>query len=179
MAMAFHLQCRFEPEQALEGIAKIKQILRDKGRDPESFGFGMFCPVLIHEDENRIDSALDNPLIRWFSGTTGRIDQTDWKKEGIDPVLPADWTYYQKMLPYDCSQLFIDEVVTKTTRKMAERSFFYGSPAQVARQMEPYIDAGVTWMVPYDCMPLILTPEDAALSLQRNIDVCAHLKGAI
>ena len=165
------------PDEAHEAISGIKAILKTKQRDPEKFGFGVYIPVLIHEDANAIDRALDNPLIRWFAATTGRVEPADFRKEGMEPAVPDGWTYFQKMLPHDTSAEFIAEVLGKTTRKMAERSFLYGTAAQVAEQIRPYIDAGVNWVMPFDCTSLTLQPDDAMKGLQRNIDVCAQLKG--
>ena len=165
------------PEEAREAINAVKAILKSKGRDSEKFGFGAYFPVLIHEDASAIDRALDNPLIRWFAATTGRVEPADFRKEGIEPAVPDGWTYFQKMLPHDTSAEFIAEVLGKTTRKMAERSFLYGTAAQVAEQIRPYVDAGVNWVMPFDCTSLTLQPDDAMMGLQRNINVCALLKG--
>ncbi|MFM2100028.1 MAG: hypothetical protein RLZZ366_1567, partial [Pseudomonadota bacterium] len=165
------------PEQAREEIAEIKKTLVAKGRDPEQFGFGIFCPVLLHEDKNVIDRALDNPLTRWMTSTYGRINPADWAKEGLESPVPLDWTYYMKMLPYDTSAEFREEVLRKSTRQTAEKGLFAGTPAEVAAILQKYVDAGVNWVLPVDYMPLMLTPEDAATALNRSIEVCAHLKG--
>ncbi len=74
------------PEEAAEKISELKVELERKDRDPESFGFGIFCPVLIHEDEGVVDAALDNPIVRWIAATFGRIQGADWAKAG--PGLP-------------------------------------------------------------------------------------------
>ncbi|HKY91463.1 MAG TPA: LLM class flavin-dependent oxidoreductase [Nevskiaceae bacterium] len=165
------------PQQAREDIAAIRQRVAEKGRDPAAFRFGMFCPVLVHDDARVIDRALDNPIARWMAATYGRVDPGDWRREGIEPAVPEGWTYYLKMLPHDTSPAFLAEVLGKTTRRMAERTFYVGTPAQVAEQMRPFAEAGVSWMLPLDYLPLMLEPEDAAAALPRSIAVCAHLKG--
>ena len=164
------------PEQAAAQIAEIKRALGEKGRDPEAFGIGLFFSTLIHEDANVIDRALDNPLARWFAAVTGRVEPQDWRTEGIEPAVPEGWTYFLKMLPNKVSPEFASETVGRTTRRMADRSFLVGSPAEVAAQMQPYIDAGVNLILPFDVLPLMLAPDDAAQSLQRAIDVCAAVK---
>ncbi|HYF26152.1 MAG TPA: hypothetical protein VD931_10480, partial [Baekduia sp.] len=60
---------------------------------------------------------------------------------------------------------------------MTERSFTYGTPAQVADEVRSYVDAGATWVSVCDILPLLLDPADAQLGLARNIDICTRLKG--
>jgi phthiodiolone/phenolphthiodiolone dimycocerosates ketoreductase len=165
-------------DEAGERISELKQVLERKGRDPDEFGFGIFCPVLLHEDAARIDAALDNPLVRWMAATYGRITQTDWRKIGIEPPVADGWTYYMNMVPYHETPEFIDEVLTRSTRAIAENGMFWGTPAEVARTLQGYVDAGVNWVLPVDYMPLMLSPEEAPAALERSIEVCAHLKGA-
>ena len=50
---------------------------------------------------------------------------------------------------------------------------------EVAATLQAYADNGVTWVLPVDYMPLMLTPEEAPAALGRSIEVCAHLKGAV
>jgi phthiodiolone/phenolphthiodiolone dimycocerosates ketoreductase len=167
------------PEEAGDRIAELKRDLKSKGRDPDAFGFGIFCPVLLHEDADRLDAALDNPLVRWMTATYGRITPTDWRKIGIEPPVPDDWAYFMKMVPYHETPEFIDSVLAKSTRHVAENGLFYGSPAEVAATMQRYVDAGVNWVLPVDYMPLMLSPEEAPAALGRSIELCSALKGAI
>jgi phthiodiolone/phenolphthiodiolone dimycocerosates ketoreductase len=167
------------PEEAGEQIAELKGVLERKGRDPETFGFGIFCPVLLHEDADRIDTALDNPLVRWMAATYGRITPTDWRKIGIEPPVPDGWSYYMKMVPYQETSAFISSVLAKSTREVAENGLFSGTPAEVTGTLQRYVDAGVNWVLPVDYMPLMLSPEEAPAALARSIEVCAALKRAV
>jgi phthiodiolone/phenolphthiodiolone dimycocerosates ketoreductase len=166
------------PDEAGERIVELRGVLERKDRDPDAFSFGIFCPVLLHEDAGRIDAALDNPLVRWMAATYGRITPTDWRKIGIEPPVPDDWSYYMKMVPYQETPAFIDSVLEKSTRQIAENAMFYGTPAQVAETLQRYVDAGVSWVLPVDYMPLMLAPEEAPAALARSIAVAATLKHA-
>jgi len=165
------------PDEAGEAINEIKKTLAQKGRDPEAFQFGIFCPVLLHEDAARIDQALDNPLVRWMAATYGRIEPSDWAKEGLEAPVPEGWAYWMKMLPYDTSPEFLAEVMRKSTRKIAEKGLFWGTPADVA--MGEYVDAGVSWVLPVDYMPLMLAPDELPLALGRSIEVCRLIKKGV
>lgn len=164
-------------DQVKTEVQKLRQTLAEKGRDPDKVGIGSFFYVLVHEDPAVIDRALDNPLIRWMAATIGRVNPTDWRKEGIEPATPEGWAYFNKFVPYETSAEFAAEVLSKTTRKMAERSFTYGNAAEVAAKMKEYADAGLTWVSPIDYTALILDPADAAKSTERMIEVCAGIKG--
>ncbi|MFZ0714096.1 MAG: LLM class flavin-dependent oxidoreductase, partial [Mycobacterium sp.] len=64
----------------------------------------------------------------------------------------------------------------RTTHEMAGKSFVWGTPESVARQVQQYVDAGATWVSVCDILPLLLDPVDAQAGLARNIDICARLK---
>ena len=164
------------PEEAKNQISAIKASLRAKGRDPEQFGFGMWVPMMLHEDAEVINRGLNNPLVRWMAAMFGRVDGADWKKAGLESPVPEGWTYYQKLLPYDTSSEFVHQVLSKADSTLARKGMFAGTPRQVAEMLRPYIDAGATWVMPVDYMPLISTPEDAANSLARSIELCGYLK---
>lgn len=164
------------PDQAAEEISRLKRVLAEKGRDPESFGFGMFCPVLLHEDPQRVSAALDNPMTRWMAATYGRIDPADWAAVGLVSPVPEGWTYYLKMVPQHESPEFVEEVLSKTTREHAELGFYAGTPEEVAARMREYVAAGVTWVMPLDYMALMLAPEELPEALPRSIEVCAQLQ---
>lgn len=167
------------PEEAAEKIAELKGVLEKKGRDPETFGFGIFCPVLIHEDEGVLDAALDNPIVRWIAATFGRIQGADWAKSGLDSPTPEGWTYYQRFLPQSTDDSFVDEVLAKTTREHAEKGYLWGTPQTVAEQLRAYAEAGVTFVAPADYLPVVSDAEDAAGATGRSIECLRSLKESI
>jgi phthiodiolone/phenolphthiodiolone dimycocerosates ketoreductase len=165
------------PEDAAEYISKLKKDVAAKGRDPEQFRVGAFCPVLVHEDEAVLDRALGNNLVRWIGAIFGRIQPSEWRRSGVEPAVPEGWTYFMKMKPHDTPAAFVDEVVGKATRKMTELAYLWGNPRQVAAQLQAYVDAGVDWVAPVDYLPIISDPAEAAASLTRSIDICSIMKG--
>jgi phthiodiolone/phenolphthiodiolone dimycocerosates ketoreductase len=164
-------------DEAAAGVKKLKDDVERKGRDPEKFRIGIWSSVLLHDDDEAMDKALDNPLTRWQAAVFGRISPQDWLKEGIEPAVPEGWTYFQNMKPLSIEQPFVDEVLSKASRKMAEKGFVHGTPKFVASQLQGYIDAGVDWALPVDYMPIVTTLEDAPNCLGRSIELCGHLKG--
>ncbi|WP_169577150.1 LLM class flavin-dependent oxidoreductase [Sporichthya polymorpha] len=165
------------PEEAAEVIAQVRKDVERKGRDPEAFTFGIFCPVLIHEDENVLDKALDNPIVRWIAATFGRIQGSDWAKAGLPSPTPEGWAYFKDFLPKATPTAFIDDVLSKTTRAHAEVGYLWGTPQQVADKLLAYAEAGVSFVAPADYLPVVCDPEDAALGLDRSIACLGAVKG--
>jgi phthiodiolone/phenolphthiodiolone dimycocerosates ketoreductase len=164
------------PEQASAEIRRIRQDLERKGRDPASFRFGMWSLVLLHEDPDVIERALDNPVIRWQSAIFGRVNPNDWRKEGIEPAVPDGWTYHLKLKPLSVEQSFIDKALARTTREMASRSFINGTQEEVADKLQGWIDAGVDWVMPIDYMRFVTSLEEAAVALNRTLELCKRIK---
>lgn len=164
------------PERTRAGVESLKAQLAEKGRDPDDFAFGGFTMMLIHEDRDVIDRALENPLIKWAAAIWGRLNMTDWHEEGIDPPFPEGWHYAMKLLPTKMPRAEIDEALGKVTREMAEKSFIIGSPAEVAEQMQAHVDAGLTAVIPLDILQTVLEPDDAEQAPGRGIELARLLK---
>lgn len=164
------------PTEVAENIAAIKGELANKGRDPEAFGFGIWSPLLIHEDADVIDRALDNDLFRWVTAIIGRINQGDWADIGLDSPMPTDWHYAMKLLPLKVGQAEAMEIVGRTTRPQSEKTWIYGTPDDVAEQLKPFVEAGVNLVCLLDMMPFVLELEDAMGAITRPIEASALLK---
>jgi phthiodiolone/phenolphthiodiolone dimycocerosates ketoreductase len=164
------------PEEVAENIAAMKRDLADKGRDPEAFGFGIWSPLLIHEDANVIDRALDNDLFRWVTAIIGRINQGDWADIGLESPMPADWHYAMKLLPLKVGEAEAMEMVGRTTRAQSEKTWLYGTADEVAEQLKPFVEAGVTLVSLLDMLPFVLEVEDAMGAIARPIEASGLLK---
>jgi phthiodiolone/phenolphthiodiolone dimycocerosates ketoreductase len=164
------------PEEVAENIASMKRTLAEKGRDPEAFGFGIWSPLLIHEDPNVIDRALDNDLMRWVTAIIGRINQGDWANIGLESPMAADWHYAMKLLPMKIGEAEAMEIVGRTTRRHSEQTWLYGTSDEVAQQLQPYVEAGVNLVCLLDILPFVLEVEDAMGAIARSIEVSGRLK---
>ena len=82
-----------------------------------------------------------------------------------------------KLVPYYYTdRAEVDRILGKVTRRMSELGFIYGNAAQVAAQIQPFIDAGATCIDLVELLPLLLDPVDAQTSIGRQLDVCAQIK---
>lgn len=163
-----------------EGFAKaraqIVEQLKSKGRDPSKFRFGVWFPVLLPADAKQLERGMDSALVRWMSGIFGRIDASLWKDVGLESPVPLDWNYYQHLLPYDTADAFLDEVLSKVTPEHVRQCWLTGSPAEVAKMIQAWIDAGADWVCPMDYLPLALDPSEAPAAFGRSIELCREIK---
>ena len=166
------------PDHAAAEIKKMKQQLESKGRDPEAFVFSIWAPLLLSEDNDFIERAFDNPFVKWTTLIFGRIIQSEWLKEGIQPPVAPDWHYALKMLPMDIGPAEASEMMSHVTPEMSHKSWIYGDAKKAAAELQGFIDAGVTHVAAVDMLPALMEPEASAAALQRSIEVCRRIKMA-
>ena len=166
------------PEQFAQLVKQLKEDLERKGRDPEAFGFGLWFLSAIHDDAETIDRAFVGPVMKWLASSFGRLDQRDWRRIGVEPVYPDDWHYSIKLRPIEVTEAQSADVLARTTPELVRASYVHGAPAEVASEVQAYVDAGCTYASVCDILPLALAPADAQGAIARSIDVCRHLKRA-
>jgi len=169
----------YSPERFVEQRDEMREQLEQKGRDPDAFRFGIWATTLMHEDPEMVERGLDNKLNRWLTAIAGRVNMNDWDAEGIEPPMPRDWHYAMKMLPMSMSDDEVEEWASRATREMAERSFFRGTPAEVASQIAPFLEAGVDFVCITDMLPFVLSVEEAQAALGRAIELSAQIKAQV
>jgi phthiodiolone/phenolphthiodiolone dimycocerosates ketoreductase len=164
------------PEHAADSIAQLKRDVADKGRDPDKFDIFVQAIVLLHEDEDVIARAMENPIIRWIAAMWGRIQPNcTWEESGLVSPVPADWSYHLHFRPHDTDDSWLEEVVGKTTPDHVAAGYLCGTPAQVADQLQSYVEAGATIVAPLDFLSLVLDPDDGG-SIRRVIECTNRLK---
>ena len=146
--------------------------------NPEKFDFSVWAPLVLNDDPEFVERALENPIVKWTTCVMGRIIQSDWLKEGIQPPMPADWHYALKMLPQNIGIKEANEMMGRVTPEMSHKSWIYGDAKKAAAEIQGFIDAGVTHVATIDMAPALMEPGASAAALQNSIDVCRHIKAA-
>jgi len=164
------------PEQAAKSIADVKRQLEIKGRDPEAFDFGGFILGAFHDDDDFIQQAFENPLIKFLTAAMGRLNMSDWVEEGHEAPFPLDWHYAMKLLPREMDRSEVDAALAKVTPAMSNSCWFKGSAQSIYDQTKPYIDAGINWVCPSDLLGLTLPQDEWPAAMQRSIDFCGLAK---
>ncbi len=166
------------PEQTVRNAGEIREQLRAKGRDPKDFGFGPVLMIVMHTDESVIDQVLDNPLTRFIAAIWGRLNMPDWRKEGLEPPFPDDWHYAMRLLPQKMSEADVDDVLSRVSRDMVEKTYIIGTPDTVASELQRYIDAGVTRIMPGNVASVVLNQSEAEASMWADVELMRRLKEA-
>ena len=164
------------PEAYAAAVKEMRQRLESYGRDPDGFGFGLCFGVMMHEDPEAIDRALDNALVRWFASTVGRMDQSKWRAEGLEPVYPDEWNYALHMLPEAVSESEFKTVIERFDRRYARRSFTCGTTKEVAEVARAYVDAGATNVQASHLIGLSQPIEETAATMERTLELYRILK---
>jgi phthiodiolone/phenolphthiodiolone dimycocerosates ketoreductase len=139
-------------------------------------GFWPF--VLCYETDDQRERLLGSPIVKWMSAVFGRLHHGDWAKEGESLIFAEDWHYALRMLPHAMSQAEVDDVVSQVTPTMIEKSYFIGTPQEVAEQLRPWVEAGADYIAPSDMAPAVLELEEQGGAMARMIELCACLKAA-
>lgn len=157
-------------------VSQLRGVLEGKGRDPESFHFGFWPFVLVYETEDQRERLFRSPIIKWMTAVFGRLLHGDWEKEGIDLIFPADWMYASHLQPHRMTRSEVDGVVDAVTPAMIERSWLIGTPGEVAAQLQPWVEAGATYIAPSDLAPAVLNQEEQQGAMERMVELGAELK---
>jgi phthiodiolone/phenolphthiodiolone dimycocerosates ketoreductase len=158
-----------------EVVRGHRQTLEGLGRDPDGFSFGLHHIVFLAEDKDEFERHIDNPLVKWYAATGGRINMADWAPEGIKPVMPLDWHYAFKMLPGSMSKAELLAITDQVTPEMVRKTFFHGTPEEIAAEIRPFVEQGADRHLIADVSGLIVET-DPTLAFQRLGEICRHVK---
>jgi len=165
-----------DPEQYGDTVRGMRGKLEEYGRGDDEFTFGLHHIIFLCEDRDDFEQYIGNPLLRWYAATGGRINQADWDSEGIEPVLPRDWHYAFHMKPAGMSRAEIDEIIERVPDEMVRKTFYYGTPEDIAAQIRPYVAEGAELNLIADLSPLMV-PIEPKVWLERYTEVCRLVKG--
>lgn len=164
------------PEAVHEAVTEMRAQVERKGRDPRSFRVGLWATVLMHPDSAAIERACENPVMKFVSAATGRVESRQWHDEGLGLPFPEGWTYFKDLLPYNTPDELVRDIVAATTEEHVRKAWITGTPAEVADQITPYLEAGIDWVMPIDYLPIVGDPSDAPAAGGWMIELCAALK---
>lgn len=157
-------------------VSTIRDRVEAAGRDPGEFGFGVWLPCGLHEDPDVIAAAQDSPQIKWYSASYGRMNQDEWRNEGLQSVFPRGWHYSNDYMPFTMTAADADAVVANVPREMCAKSATWGTAEQAVKVGRDWIEAGATFVGLLDIMPLHTGAAGFPESMSRLLQVAAGLK---
>ena len=165
-----------DPEVTAAWIKDIREKVEAKGRIPSRSGSPATSRAYSTRTKHWSNRMLDHDFSHYHASIWGRINQRDWEREGLPAPMGADWHYAEELLPVRIDEAEAQDIIGRSTRAHVEKSYLYGSPAKVAEDLQPFIDAGISWVGILDVLPMLLDPEDAARGTERQIEACGHIK---
>ena len=158
-----------------ETVCEIKKMRAANGLGDVPFHFGLQYIVFMCKSKDDFEQYVDNPMLRWWAATGGRFKMTDWAEEGIEPAFPLDWHYAFDMRPSPMSRAEVDAIVAKVTPEMVRKSFFYGSPEDIAAEIIPFVKQGSNLNLIADLSPLMMEI-DPFDNIKKLAEVCRLVK---
>jgi phthiodiolone/phenolphthiodiolone dimycocerosates ketoreductase len=152
-----------------------RQTLKELGRGDDTFHFGLHHITFITKDKDDFEQYIDNPLVKWYAATGGRINQNDWAPEGIDPVMPLDWHYALHMKPNSMTLGELKAVTDRVTPEMVRKTFFYGTPDDIAAEIKPFVEQGATINLIADFAPMLM-PTVPEATIEASAEICRLIK---
>ena len=133
-------------EEMARQVSVVKQHARDAGRDPEKLIFLLQVMCLIVEDNAMVEEMTHSPLLRWDS-TTLMIHGDDYEKWGFGPhPIKKDYNYSRDFTSMHWTTEEAWKVIEKAPPEVVRKTKITGTPEEVARQCQAYVDVGMNWI---------------------------------
>ncbi|MET0657107.1 MAG: LLM class flavin-dependent oxidoreductase, partial [Steroidobacteraceae bacterium] len=165
------------PEEYGAAVRNYKTELAKVGRSSDSYVFGLHHIAFICKSKDDFERFVDNPLLKWYAATGGRLHIGDWAKEGLESVMPLDWRYNFDMRPASLTREEVDAVISRVPAEMVRKTFFYGTPADIAAEIIPYVKQGCNLNLIADLSPLMVET-DPFHNIEQMAEVCRLIKAA-
>jgi phthiodiolone/phenolphthiodiolone dimycocerosates ketoreductase len=130
----------YSPEEYAQKLKVVRDAAERAGRDPMAITTGFFWQCLMG-DEAELEEIFAAPLIKayFLLQTTG----ASMRSHGFEHPLGDGWRGYQDNDPAVLTRDVILDMLARVHPDAVRALTPHGSPAEIARDLKPYIDAGV------------------------------------
>ena len=133
------------PEVFAKQVKEVKQHAERAGKDPEQLIFNAVFMTLIEDDEAAIQRATENLALRWDCAAT--LPSTEpWKAIGLTNPLGDNWSYARDLAPTEWSREDALRIANAVSPETLRKLRICGTPESAAKQIQPYIEAGVNYV---------------------------------
>ena len=134
-----------DPETFAKQVKEVKQHAERAGKDPDQLIFNAVFMTLIEDDEAAIQHATENLALRWDCAAT--LPSTEpWKAIGMENPLGDNWSYARDLAPSLWSREDALRIANAVSPEAVRKLRICGTPENAARQIQPYIEAGVNYV---------------------------------
>ncbi|HEY2163305.1 MAG TPA: LLM class flavin-dependent oxidoreductase, partial [Gemmatimonadaceae bacterium] len=159
-------------EEYVEQCQEFDRLATEAGRDPSTMTKLMLFGVVLGDDDDEVEELIQNPVIRWDSAALVPGPQT-WAQHGVENPIGPDFAYGRDLYPMEWSREDAMKVVDQVSPDMVRKMKFSGTPREVAKMIQPFIDAGATHVMIGDYGALVNSGDmGSAVSGARRIAEC-------
>jgi phthiodiolone/phenolphthiodiolone dimycocerosates ketoreductase len=173
--------CSYFPGSGLEDyreqIVEFDRLAEEAGKDPSAMTKLMLFGAVIGDDDDHVEELLQNPVIRWDAAALVPGGHT-WSQHGVENPLGADFAYTRDLYPMEWSREDALKIVEQVSPDMVRKMKFSGTPTDVARQIQPFIEAGATHVMIGDYGALVNSGDmgSAVSGARRLAETFAELR---
>jgi phthiodiolone/phenolphthiodiolone dimycocerosates ketoreductase len=159
-------------EEYVEQCQEFDRLAEEVGKDPSTMTKLMLFGVVLGDDDDQVEELIQNPVIRWDSAALVPGPQT-WAQHGVENPIGPDFAYGRDLYPMEWSREDAMKVVDQVSPDMVRKMKFSGTPREVAKMIQPFIDAGATHVMIGDYGALVNSGDmGSAVSGARRIAEC-------
>ena len=129
-----------DPTDYERGLGIVRAAATEAGRDPGSVTPAGHVDILVAPTERQVRELLDSRLARWAGAYA---PAAMWREVGATHPLGEAFGGYRDVLPERLDPATVEELIQTVPREVVERRILWGTPDQVARQVELLVEAGL------------------------------------
>ena len=140
-------------------------------------GFFLTKSKLHRAAQEAVERALRNPAIRWDVAAFVPSTET-WKEAGFTNPFGDAWSYSRDLIPTKWSREDALKIIEQVPPEAVRALRMCGTPEQVAKQIQPYIEAGCNHACVVNYAGLVGTGNWAAGATGSKVmdETFAHLR---
>jgi phthiodiolone/phenolphthiodiolone dimycocerosates ketoreductase len=145
-----------------EKLAAIQAAARAAGRDPAAVLPTLQPYMVVAPTSEEATALLQHKTIRYFGLLT---PAEQWRKMGFSHPFGEEFRGFLDFLPEQHTRSELDEAIAHVPDELAGVGLFVGSPAEIARQLRPFVERGMRYVVP-QAMTAAISRKHALYSLR-------------
>jgi hypothetical protein len=84
--------------------------------------------------------------------------------------------YYADYVTTQASESFVEKTLSRVTRAHVERSWIWGTPAQVADKLQPFVDSDLSLLALANYVGMALEPDAAPTAFAADLELAGLVK---
>jgi phthiodiolone/phenolphthiodiolone dimycocerosates ketoreductase len=129
-----------DPAEYERKLGMVRAAAAEAGRDPASIMPAGHVDLLVAPSQHQARELLDSRLARWIGAYA---PAAMWREVGATHPLGDDFAGYRDVLPERLDPRLVEELIETVPPEVVERRILWGTPDEVARQLEQLVEAGL------------------------------------